>query len=72
MSQNRLLLALGLVVLAALVLSGLGPYDRGTSWLMEVAPVLMVAPVLVLTRCHFPLTTLLYILAWLAIIPNRL
>jgi putative membrane protein len=52
---------LGLVVLAALVASGIQPYDRAT-WLLEVAPVLIAAPVLVLTYRRFPLTGLLYFL----------
>jgi len=52
---------LGLLVAAALVLSGLHPHDRGT-WLMEVAPILLAAPLLVWTWRRFPLTSLLYIL----------
>lgn len=48
-------------VLAALVVSGIQPYDRATWW-MEVAPVLIAAPILVATYRHFPLTTLLYFL----------
>jgi putative membrane protein len=51
------LLAL-LAVLAALVISGIKPYDRITWW-MEVGPVLIAAPVLVLTYKRFPLTSLL-------------
>lgn len=47
------------VVLAALVWSGIAPYDRATWW-MEVAPVLVAAPVLFATRRSFPLTPLLY------------
>lgn len=42
-----------------LALSGLRPYDRAT-WLLEVAPVLIVLPLLWYTRSHFPLTRLLY------------
>ncbi len=49
------------VLLALLVLSGRDPYDR-TTWLMEVAPVLVVLPLLGLTYRRFPLTTLLYVL----------
>jgi putative membrane protein len=49
------------VVLAALVLSGIRPYDRATWW-MEVAPVLIALPVLVATYRRFPLTSLLYFL----------
>jgi len=49
------------VVFAALVVSGLKPYDRATWW-MEVAPVLIAAPILVATHRRFPLTDLLYVL----------
>jgi putative membrane protein len=50
-----------IAVLAALVVSGIKPYDRVTWW-MEVAPVLIGAPVLVATYRRFPLTNVLYIL----------
>jgi putative membrane protein len=50
-----------IAVLAALVVSGIKPYDRVTWW-MEVAPVLIAAPVLVATYRRFPLTSVLYIL----------
>lgn len=43
----------------ALVVSGIGPKDRLT-WLLEVAPVLIGAPILVATARRFPLTPLLY------------
>lgn len=59
--DERLPLALGLVVLAALLASGIAPFDRAT-WLLEVAPVLVAAPVLIATRRRFPLSTLLYVL----------
>ena len=59
MTHRQLLLVLGGVVLAALVVSGLSPHERLT-WLMEVAPVLIAAPVLAWTHRTFPLTTLLY------------
>jgi putative membrane protein len=62
MSKNiRLRVVFGLLVVAALLLSGLRPYDR-TTWLMEVAPVLMAIPVLLLTHRRFPLTSLLFFL----------
>ena len=51
-----ILLALATV---ALVASGIGPYERGT-WLLEVAPVLIGAPLLLATGGRFPLTPLLY------------
>ena len=47
------------VAVAALVVSGVAPKDRGTWW-MEVAPVLLALPVLVATWRRFPLTPLLY------------
>lgn len=61
MTDRRWIPVLGLGVAVLLVLSGLHPYDRGT-WLMEVAPILLAAPVLVWSRRRFPLTSLLYIL----------
>lgn len=48
------------LVLAPLWLSGLRPYDRVTWWL-EVAPVLIVLPLLWATARRFSLTTLLYL-----------
>lgn len=47
------------VVLPALLVSGIGPYDRLTWWL-EVTPVLIAVPVLLATFRRFPLTPLLY------------
>lgn len=55
------LLGLVAVTLPALVVSGIGPYDRLTWWL-EVAPVIIVVPLLVATARRFPLTPLLYVL----------
>ncbi|HET7366341.1 MAG TPA: DUF2238 domain-containing protein [Burkholderiales bacterium] len=57
----KLAAMLGLVVLVALVVSGLRPYDR-TTWLMEVAPIFIAAPVLFATYRRFPLTDLLYLI----------
>jgi len=53
-----------LVVAVALVVSGIGPYDRLTWWL-EVLPVLIAAPLLIATYRRFPLTPLAY---WLVAI----
>ncbi|HAV87659.1 DUF2238 domain-containing protein [Stutzerimonas balearica] len=61
MAQHRLLAVLGLIVASALGLSAIAPYDRAT-WLLEVAPVLIAAPVLALSYRRFPLTRLLYLL----------
>jgi putative membrane protein len=60
-TKRRWVPALGALVLAALAASGVAPYDRGT-WLMEVAPVVLAAPVLVWSWYRFPLTSLLYVL----------
>lgn len=57
----RLLVFLSLVVLVALLASGIAPKDRLTWWL-EVAPVLIAAPLLAATYRRFPLTNLLYVL----------
>jgi len=61
MPRQYLLLVLGVTVLLVLVASGIDPYDRPT-WLLEVAPVLIAAPILLATYRRFPLTTLLYVL----------
>ena len=53
--------ALGLLVVVALVLSGIRPYERVT-WAMVVAPIFIAAPVLIATYRRFPLTGLLYAL----------
>ena len=60
-THPALLLVLTLVVLA---ISGIGPKDRLT-WLLEVAPVLIGAPILVLTYGRFPLSRLVYFLLFL-------
>jgi putative membrane protein len=42
-----------------LIWSGISPHDRAT-WILEVLPVLIVAPLLLATYRRFPLTPLLY------------
>jgi putative membrane protein len=59
MPRYRILVAMLLVVLAFLFATAVHPYDHGT-WLMEVAPVVIAVPVLLLTYRRFPLTTVLY------------
>ncbi|HZE59315.1 MAG TPA: DUF2238 domain-containing protein [Burkholderiales bacterium] len=49
------------IVVIALVVSGIHPYDR-TTWWLEVAPVLIALPVVLATYRRFPLTNLLYTL----------
>ena len=50
-----------LLVLAVLVWSGIAPADRFT-WVMEVFPVLIAVPVLILTYARFRFTPLVYTL----------
>jgi putative membrane protein len=59
--EPAVLLAVGA---ALLVLSGIGPKDRYT-WILEVAPILVAVPILVVTRRRFPLTPLAYRLIFL-------
>ncbi len=60
-SRNALNATLAAVVIAALVISGIAPFDRAT-WMMEVAPVLIALPLMIATRQSYPLTTLLTVL----------
>jgi putative membrane protein len=64
MAHPRALPAGAATLVALLVASGLHPYDR-TTWWLEVAPVLIVLPVLAVTHRRFPLTPLLYGLIFL-------
>jgi putative membrane protein len=59
--RSRLAPAALAVTVLAVVISGVGPHDRLT-WLLEVAPIVVAAPILVLTRRRFPLSPLLYVL----------
>jgi putative membrane protein len=59
MSRTNTLLMAAAALLLILLYTGANAYDRAT-WLMEVAPVLIVAPVLALSYRRFPLTPLLY------------
>jgi putative membrane protein len=61
MTRERNLAILFIVIVVLLVATATNPYDRNT-WLMEVAPVMIVGPLLVLTYRRFPLTSLLYML----------
>lgn len=62
--RSGLTIVLFTATLIALAVSGWRPYDRGT-WLLEVAPVFVALPLLVASRAHYPLTTLLYVLIFL-------
>ena len=57
---TRLVVAGIAILVVLLVWSGWQPHDRGT-WLMEVAPVLIVLPILYASHRRYPLTTLLYV-----------
>lgn len=48
-------------IVLGLAISGRAPHERGT-WLMEVAPLLVLLPLAWLTRRRFPLTPMLYVL----------
>lgn len=61
MQADRTLIMVCAIWMIALLASGIAPYDRLT-WLMEVAPVLIAAPILAATRSRLPLTTLVYVL----------
>src|SRR6185437_6857774 len=52
-------LALLAIGAAALAVSAIHPYDMGT-WVMEVFPIFLAVPILMLTWRRFPLTPLLY------------
>ncbi len=57
-SQNEPIILIAATVIC-LVASGLSPYDRMTWW-MEIAPILIVMPILLATYRSFSLTPLLY------------
>jgi len=64
MPRERILIFLLILIIGLLAATAVSPYDRAT-WLMEVAPVLIALPVLLLTYKRFPLTSLLYFLIFL-------
>lgn len=57
-TSSALRLCVGVLV-AALIVSGLAPFDRLT-WVMETAPIMIVLPILIATHRRLPLTPLLY------------
>ncbi|MEQ8504333.1 MAG: DUF2238 domain-containing protein [Rhodospirillales bacterium] len=63
-ANDRELALLALLWLAALALSAVGVADRVT-WFLEVVPVMAALPLMMATRSRFPLTPLLYRLAFL-------
>jgi putative membrane protein len=60
-ASQRALLALQLIWVLGLLISGRAPYER-TTWLMEVAPCLILMPVLWWTRQRYVFTPLVYAL----------
>ena len=64
MSRERWLLAAAAALAALLVWSGLAPYDRPT-WVMEVLPIMIALPIMILCYRRLPLTTLLYVLIFM-------
>jgi putative membrane protein len=63
-SSNLLLTIGSLLVLSALAVSAVQPFDRLT-WLMETLPVMLVLPLMWATHRRFPLTPLLSILIFM-------
>ncbi len=59
--RNSVLPVTSVLVMAALLWSGLAPFDRAT-WIMETLPVMIAYPALWFTYQRFPLTHLLYLL----------
>ncbi len=64
LARKKILGLFLLVLLALLAFSGMHPYDR-TTWLMEIAPILIALPIMVATYGRFPLTTLLYVVIFI-------
>ncbi|MCM3877693.1 MAG: DUF2238 domain-containing protein [Thermoanaerobaculia bacterium] len=61
MARRTILFIAAVVLVLLLGVSGLRPHDRLT-WVLEVFPIVVALPILVLTYRRFPLTTLLYAL----------
>lgn len=59
LARNNQLVLLLAVVICGFIVSGIGPFDY-VVWLLEVAPVLIAIPLLLLTARRFPLTLLVY------------
>ncbi len=57
----KLLTTVSALLIIALAVSAIHPYDLGT-WALEVAPVVIALPILWFTTRRFPLTSLLYVL----------
>jgi putative membrane protein len=64
LNRNTRLLATVFVLAGLLTLSGWQPHDRLT-WLLEVFPILLALPILIVSYRRFPLTDLLYVCLFL-------
>jgi putative membrane protein len=64
MNRSPVLLLVFFLLIGLLTWSGWHPYDRAT-WIMEVFPIFVVAPLLVASYRRFPLTNLLYACAFI-------
>jgi putative membrane protein len=62
--RDKVLLLSVVLLLGLLLWSGMHPYDR-TTWLMEVAPILIAVPIMWASYRKFPLSSLLYGLIFL-------
>ena len=60
-TELKVLLALGAAIF---IWSGIGPYDV-TTWVLEIFPIVIAVPILIVTRKRFPLTPLAYRLIFL-------
>lgn len=58
-TRPTILFSMLIAIAISLITSGWQPYDRAT-WLMEVLPVIIAVPILIVTYQRFPLTQLLY------------
>lgn len=59
MPNSRILVAVALLVIVLLIISGLHPAERSTWW-METAPIFIALPILVYAYFRFPFTPLVY------------
>jgi putative membrane protein len=58
-TRNQIHVLMLIALAICLTLSGLEPYDRIT-WVLEIFPIVIALPILIMTRKKFPLTELLY------------
>ncbi len=61
MGRPLLLKSLIVMIVMALILSAIAPYDR-TTWMLEVAPAVILLPALMYSYRSYPLSSLVYVL----------